>query len=313
VTIVPSYNLAINDQGEGSVSFILGGVLQTVPSTHREFKRITSALINGEDPQPFLDLAKAVEGLDGRVKVLGDTVYFGDEPQHSTLARTILRYRQEGRETKGLVLFMERLAQNPSRRSREQLFDWVQDRDLTIDAEGFFIAFKGVQAQDVVDSDDEGDQIVNAADGERVLVSLHAGRAIVNGVEIVGHIPNAVGDVITMPRPEVQDDPNHGCSTGLHAGTYDYAVGYASRGALLEVRIDPADVVSVPTDSGFQKLRTCRYEVLAIQDIPQPDVSHYEPTGEFYEDLEDEIYDALKEDVPRTFLDRLFGRNRDRS
>lgn len=45
-------------------------------------------------------------------------------------------------------------------------------------------------------------------------------------------------------------------------GTEGYAQDYVRvDGVLLTVLVDPPDVVSVPTDSGAQKMRVCRYEV----------------------------------------------------
>ena len=70
-----------------------------------------------------------------------------------------------------------------------------------------------------------------------------------------------------MPRGEVQHDPESGCSTGLHVGTYAYAQGYA-RAALLTVHVNPRDVVSVPTDCDAEKMRVCRYVV--SDDEPTP-------------------------------------------
>ena len=68
-----------------------------------------------------------------------------------------------------------------------------------------------------------------------------------------GKFSNAVGQVLEMRRNGVCDDANMGCSSGFHAGSYDYAKGYASGGGnLMVVEIDPSDVVSVPLDCDCQ-------------------------------------------------------------
>ena len=72
-----------------------------------------------------------------------------------------------------------------------------------------------------------------------------------------GKFSNKVGDVNEMTRNNVCDDANVGCSDGFHAGSYEYAKGYAHNGGnLMIVEIDPSDVVSVPHDCDCQKLRT---------------------------------------------------------
>ena len=84
-----------------------------------------------------------------------------------------------------------------------------------------------------------------------------------------------------MRRNGVCDDANVGCSSGFHAGSYEYAKGYASGGGnLMVVEIDPSDVVSVPFDCDCQKLRTAKYKVVA----------HYETIDAT--PLEHDLYDS---------------------
>ena len=86
-----------------------------------------------------------------------------------------------------------------------------------------------------------------------------------------------------------------GCSYGFHAGTYDYAKGYAhSGGNLMIVEIDPSDVVSVPRDCDCQKLRTSKYKVVGhLEKIEAPvmDAGYVDD----YDDYESES-DILEEE-----------------
>jgi hypothetical protein len=68
--------------------------------------------------------------------------------------------------------------------------------------------------------------------------------------------------VVRMARHEVQDDPYNSCSTGLHVGTFNYARGFGD--TRIRVRINPADVVSVPHDGAGEKIRVC---VLRVEEI----------------------------------------------
>ena len=154
---------------------------------------------------------------------------------------------------------MENVAANPNAHSREQLFDWLRDRQFTITTDGCFIAYKGVYERDEDAEDDYPYQS-----------SWSGGEAIVNGQRFEGAVPNACGATVEMPRASVQHDPTHGCSTGLHVGTYKYAEGYA-RGALLTVLVNPRDVVSVPTDCNAEKMRVCRYVVFDDEPTPPED------------------------------------------
>lgn len=80
-----------------------------------------------------------------------------------------------------------------------------------------------------------------------------------------GTFDNHVGNVCQMTRSKVDDDRSRGCSNGLHAGALNYVAGYGSvesNDKIVIVKINPKDVVSVPSDCNYEKLRTCRYEVV---------------------------------------------------
>lgn len=214
-----------------------------------------------EELRNLADLSNVVaqnfETLSERVSVAHGRVFFDGDEVDSTITQQIVRCLDDPSvgDWKPLVLFMENVAANPNEHSREQLFDWLRDRDFTITSNGCFIAFKGVYNRDDDAEDDYPYQ------------SASSGEAIVDGERFTGNIPNGLGATVEMPRGEVQHDPTHACSTGLHVGTYEYAQGYA-RGALLTVLVNPRDVVSVPTDCNAEKMRVCRYVV--SDDEPTP-------------------------------------------
>ena len=67
-----------------------------------------------------------------------------------------------------------------------------------------------------------------------------------------------------MDRDKVDPDSNQTCSTGLHAAAFEYADGMyqGGSGILVEVKINPENVVAVPTDYNEQKMRVCEYIVI---------------------------------------------------
>lgn len=76
-------------------------------------------------------------------------------------------------------------------------------------------------------------------------------------------ISYAVGRVVTMPRIQVNDDPTVACASGLHVGSYEYAMSYGSYNDIIALfEVDPRDVVSVPHDHDGQKLRACKIYVV---------------------------------------------------
>lgn len=285
------YDIIIDSEGEGLASIYLDGVTRTISQSHPNFIRVVALLTEDGDRYddevedellPLLDTAEQVQRLDDRVLVKDEVIQFDGEPVHDNLANTIMRYLREGKETDGLVKFMENLAENPSRRARQELFTWVQSVDLTITEDGHFIGYKGVNENGT---------------------SVTAGPGIVNGEELNGHLPNDVGNVVEIDRTQVDDDFRVGCSVGLHVGDYNYAKSFGRR--LLEVKVNPADVVSVPSDCSFAKIRVCRYEVVKLHDAPVDDLSWWEPESSWDED---EAYEHIEQVIPQGFLAKLKAR-----
>jgi hypothetical protein len=248
----------ISNEGESNITVFIPGEpgLFTAHSDHPNFKAIVALCVEGREAEslPLFDLAQTVserfERLSERVTVANGRVYFDGDEVDSSLTKLIVRALDEGADFRSLVAFFENVSLNPNDHSRTQLFDWLRARDFTITPDGLIVGYKGV-----------------SSDGNGGYQSGFSGRAIVDGQAVNGRIPNAVGSVIEMPRTSVAHDPAAACSTGLHVGTFEYAQGYA-QGAMLEVHVNPRDVVSVPTDAAGEKVRVCRYTVVDVIDAP---------------------------------------------
>lgn len=300
------------NSSEGASTIVLmddEGDTTTVTETHPNYVRVATALIENTDPTRWLTtdvnlFLAAFEDEDETDEVEDLVPVVADR-----LSETIERYRAEGRSVSNLVNFTKRLAKNPSQYSRDQLFNWTQTKDLTIDAEGFIIGYKGVRTRTSDEDflDEDGNPLFSLEDFPYASVS--AGLGIINDIhEINGHLPMGVGARIEMPREAVNANPSVGCSTGLHVGTFDYAKGYASSGAMLEVKFDPADVVSVPSDCGFAKLRCCRYEVVAIHEDAVDDLTTYEPESTWDEEEALGDIEAFMDFQPTGWFARLKAR-----
>ena len=91
-----------------------------------------------------------------------------------------------------------------------------------------------------------------------------------------GSIDNSPGKFVEMDRSTVDDNPDNTCSSGLHVASYDYASGFGyDNKKLVEVKVNPKDVVAVPRDYDGTKMRVCRFQVIrecdGIKEAP-----HYE-------------------------------------
>lgn len=277
------YSIVSNGEGESVVTVFVPGepAPLVAQSDHPNFAAIVAQVVEG-DADGLADLFDAsvaasryFDRLSERVTVANGHVYLDGDVVDTSLTKQVLRFLDAGVEDwQPLVSFFEKVQANPSDHSREQLYDWLNAHDFTLTAEGDIVGYKGVRR-----------------DGER-LVSGWTGTAIVDGEVVNGHIPNEVGSIIEMPRQSVAFDPGQACSTGLHVGTFSYARGYA-QGAMLEVHVNPRDVVSVPTDAGGEKVRVCRYTVVDVIDAPHSaPVLMDEDEWDDYDEDEDDAYEG---------------------
>ena len=225
---------------EESLTVVIEGKAHTMNHNHPAWMQAKKALAEEQWQKlgELFDVAKAVEDYldeEANIKVKDSTVYFQDEALHNVVVDKILKFMSEGAPFKPLVKFLGKLMDNPSRRAVNELYTFLEHKNMPITPEGNFLAYKGVNSE---------------------FKDFYTGK-----------FSNKVGDVLEMTRNRVSDDASVGCSDGFHAGSYEYAKGYANNGGnLMVVEIDPADVVSVPTDCDCQKLRTAKYKV----------VGHYE-------------------------------------
>lgn len=178
-----------------------------------------------ENPTP----TGSFEHDGGTVEIEDDKItYKGTELKHSLVYRLKQMQKAGLRDPKPWLNFLTKLMTNPSQRIRDNLHFFIEDQHMALTEDGDILAYKGVR-------DD--------------FMDIYSGT-----------ISNVPGNVIQIARQDVDDNPEHTCSNGLHVGDYEYAKSWGSSGKLLLVSFNPADAVSVPIDG--QKLRVWRYQVL---------------------------------------------------
>lgn len=250
------YNLvSVGDQS--SLTAFIGGEMYVANQDHKNWSGIVAGVTSGDESvvrlfNPEIEVTKRFERLTDRVSIANGKVYFDGDHVDNAITAQILQFLEADEDFMPLVNFMDKISQNPEQHSREQLYGWIKARpSITITPDGDLIAYKGLTSG----SDENG----------FIYRSWHAGTAIVNGeVHEKVNIPQRLGDTVEMPRSSVEHNPSEGCSTGLHAGTFDYARSYGD--TRVRVAINPRDVVSVPTEHQEQKIRVCRYVVIDIAD-----------------------------------------------
>jgi hypothetical protein len=251
---------------ENSLTVSVEGKTYTINSGHPSWRQAIESL-KRKDYDSLKDLVsvkKAFSAFTGdKVKVIDNQVFFNGEPIHNYLSDKILSFMEKGLPHESLIKFLERLMANPSRRAVNELYAFLSHKNLPVTDAGTFLAYKSVRS-DYTD-------------------------------HYSGNFNNSIGNTLEMTRNNVCDDHNQGCSVGFHAGSLEYASSFGGgESVLLIVEIDPADVVSVPSDCNCQKLRTCKYTVVAKYDGPLPE--HYTKDAQSAYDPQDDSEDEEHDD-----------------
>jgi len=155
-------------------------------------------------------------------------------PVHKSIAKRIIEFYREGLPYEPLLRFWKNLELNPSKVSKDQLFLFLTANHMPITPDGHFLAYKRV--------DNKNGKLVD---------------------NYTGRISNAIGKTVKMSRKSVNADRNQTCSHGLHVAAWEYAQGYSGN-TLIEIKVNPRDVVAVPDDYNNQKMRVCQYKVACI-------------------------------------------------
>ena len=238
--LITDQNITVNYDGQTHIIARTDGLADRLIKAVKE---------NNLDEIPNLvSAAKRIENFsNGKFTVRDGDIYVNGVKAPAALGNKILRFSNEGLPYEPLVKFAEKLQNNPSFRSVNELFKFLEKNDHPITENGNFIAYKKVR-EDFKD--------------------VHSGT-----------FDNSPGQLVEMPRNQVNEDSSQTCSYGLHVANWDYATNFYHGGVMLEVEIDPADVVAVPADYNQAKMRVCKYLVLGVVDKQHSTDVALRPTG----------------------------------
>lgn len=220
------------------ISVVLNNKMRTIHKDSPSYAALREELVKSNQ-----DLKRIEELLDVRsfiakfscegVEISDDAVYYKGKELHGAIVDRLLNMLRAGDDLEPLSRFLAKLMQNPSQDAVNELYQWLEAGNAPICEDGDFLAFKRVRAdyKDVYS----------------------------------GTMDNSVGKIVEMPRSAVNPDRNALCSRGLHFCQHEYLKSFGG-GRTVIVKINPADVVSIPIDYNFQKGRTWRYEVVAEVD-----------------------------------------------
>lgn len=220
-----------------TVSVFVSGKPYSIDNTHPNFQRVRDSIRDkrfDEIPELCNPVIRIKKFFNDRVTI-DETgkIEIDGFPLHGVLAARVDDMIATGHDAFPLINFLANLRQNPANHAVEELYLFLEAGQLPITEDGHFLAYKSVRS-------DYGSIYDN------------------------GQTMNKPGMVVEMQRNAVDDARQRTCSHGLHFCSRAYLphYGYGDNGKVVIVKINPRDVVSIPSDYNNTKGRTCRYEVV---------------------------------------------------
>lgn len=219
-----------------NVTVVIDNTPHTINDTHVTYTKIIDAIKAGQWDQvkDLLNPVKTMQSYSkGNVAVVEGELFWRGNLFHNAIASRMIQMLDQGFDIEPLANFMENLMQNPSKRAVDELYEFLEKNNLPITPDGNFLAYKRVRDN---------------------YMDCHTGT-----------MDNSVGKIVGMERNQVDDDRDRTCSTGLHFCSEGYLKSFGGERTMI-VKINPKDVVSIPSDYNNSKGRTCRYEVIGEVD-----------------------------------------------
>ena len=240
---------------DGTVTAIVSGQTYCFGKSHPNYNKLVKHLKNNnvEHFEAAYDIVSHVNAYcEGYVNCTDGSLTWDGIKMPNMFTNTIIDMVKQGFPFEPMLNFLDNLSQNPSDHAVVELFDFMENKNMPITYDGCFLAYKAVR-EDYRD--------------------IYSGK-----------FDNSVGSVCQVSRSSVDSNRDNGCGHGLHVGAIDYAKSYGGidlddedndgGNRLMICKVNPRDVVSVPSDHKFQKLRCCRYEVVAEFDSVFDKVVH---------------------------------------
>ncbi len=242
-----------------SITLLVDNVPYTVNSDQLKFSEILEAIKQGDwqTVRMLVSPKKVISNYLGtHFKVENGQIWYFQNRLHHSLEARLFKMFNEGFDIQPLVNFVQNLYENQSTKAISELFLFLQDNDLPITPDGCFLAYKRVNSRYF---DCHTDRFANYPPS-KIPESF------------VDYAPNydawikrtVEGLEVNMMRTAVNSDREQVCSSGLHFCSLGYLSHFEPEieNKTVILKINPADVVSIPKDYDNSKGRCCKYVVI---------------------------------------------------
>lgn len=239
--------------GNGNINIYMNGKIYNISPDHIYYDVINDHLFNKEYDKIAEIINKPIEKfikerVSENISIHGNKVYYKDIETKNSITKKIQIFMANGLPIDPLIRFLDNLMKIPDKKVVDGLDRYMEGGIFSMTEDGCFLAYKRV-SKDYKDF-------------------------------WTGKISNKIGTIVKMDRRAVDCNNNIMCSYGLHVCAKEYLPHYhGGWGIIILVKVNPRDVVSIPGDYNYTKIRCCEYKV--IQQIDN-----------IYEDIERQYLEA---------------------
>jgi len=222
-----------------------------IGNDHQNFKTFSDAIWDTRGDQDVLEdifkqlslKSKILSYKNENIELIDNYIYYkldgSDErfplPQSLSNRISVCIENEKKEELEGLGKFANKVINNVSFRVVNQLYDFLLASDIEINKDGNVVCWKRV-------TEDFKDCYTKKFD-------------------------NSIGSLVSVPRNQVDENPENTCSHGLHVCSKSYLPQFGGD-RVIKVIVAPEDFVAIPNDyySGLKaKARVCKY--LVVEDV----------------------------------------------
>lgn len=295
------------------IDFTDGSYYENQNITPEEWSTIANNVDNEEYLKQIYQYKNNKSTLIDRVKnsnlliQRGMSVYFKNISEQS-IPEDFVRKILDAEESKNVSEvekyknFWTLVSLNPDARVRNNLFWFIRKWDMQISQAGLIIAYRNVdvkhqgsltteEIKNILNDYYETKYIYHKEPTEEQKENY---RLVIEGsndkvtvyTDVHTHTFSIkLGEPVRIPREECDSIQEHSCSRGLHVGAKGWLKNNYYGKVGLQVLVNPANVVAVPTIDEYGKMRCCEYLPIAIIDYDK-DGNVIEPSYKIENDIE---------------------------
>ena len=250
--------------GATSITVFLKSKTYTVTRDSKIFHSVLNAIKTNDEDQVLAalevkqNILSTLKGAGQDVQITDGEITYRGRKVTGLISTRIFEMLRLELDIQPMVKFLQNLMQNPASHAIDEALSFGESCSLPITPDGCFLAYKRVN-EDYYDVHSRS--VLNKpanllTDADKALLGTSMGAT----KEVLVTVENGV-TVVSMPRNLVNDNRNQTCSTGLHFCSYEYLSSFGGE-RIVVVKVNPTDIVSIPSDYNNSKGRCSRYEVV---------------------------------------------------